>query len=131
MRPRSRVAPLLMPVRSLQPCTAAGCPELGNGGRCRAHRRARQAAYNARRGSSSAQGYGAAHRALRAQAIAERGEICQDCGGAPEPGNPIEADHVVALKDGGTMTLDNIRLRHKSEHSRKTALVDRRWGPRA
>lgn len=92
------------------------------------HKRARQQEYNARRGSSTAQGYDGEHRALRAQAIAERGEVCEDCGEGPRPNDPIEADHIVALKDGGARALENIRLRHKSCHARKTALVDHRWG---
>ncbi len=83
-------------------------------------------AYNERRGSSTAQGYGAEHQALRAQLIAERGNFCEDCGGSPMPANPLDLDHLDGNKFNRSRA--NLRLRHHDEHSRKTALLDGRWG---
>lgn len=86
--------------------------------------------YNARRGSSTDQGYGSPWQALRAQIIRERGAICEIDGEGPREDDGLDLDHRVARAKGGTDDPTNLRLVHHSEHSRKTVLVDHGLGRR-
>lgn len=60
--------------------------------------------------------------------IRERGERCEDCGEPPRPDDPLDLDHIIPRRRGGSDDRANLRLRHHSEHSRKTARHDGRWG---
>ena len=62
-----------------------------------------QRAYEAGRGSGSARGYGAAHRAVRLAVLQRDGWRCHWCG---RPAN--EADHLVPLHLGGATTAENL-----------------------
>ena len=92
------------------------CPE------CRTQR---DQAYNAARGSSTDQGYGATWRRLRLLILA-RDPVCRRCHRNPS----TEVDHIVAKKDGGTNDEQNLQGLCKPCHSQKTALEDKRWGGR-
>ena len=48
--------------------------------------------------------------------ILARDPVCKDCGSAPS----TEADHIVALEDGGTWEMTNGQGLCKPCHSRKT-----------
>lgn len=78
------------------------------------------------RGSSAQQGYGSAHRRIRARVISERGNVCEDCGLPPTPTSPLDLDHV----DGDKTNYErsNLRLRHHGEHSSKTVRMDGGFG---
>ena len=93
-------------------------------GYCLAHldlapRQHRQAALDARRGSSSARGYGGRWKRLRV-AILNRDPFCliaTHCNGtAPS----VEVDHIVAKRDGGTDDEGNLQGACKPCHSAKT-----------
>jgi hypothetical protein len=75
-----------------QVCTEPGCPELTDGGRCETHR----SAYEQRRGTRQARGYGQAHVKLRAQwkRKVDRAEVnCARCGVLILPGADWALDH--------------------------------------
>jgi 5-methylcytosine-specific restriction endonuclease McrA len=46
---------------------------------------------------------------------------CEICGKPGVPTDPLQADHIVAVMDGGGDELANLRAIHKSEHVRRTA----------
>ncbi|GAA1361297.1 hypothetical protein [Brevibacterium luteolum] len=71
----------------MKPCNAPGCPTLVavGTGRCQAH----QAEAEQRRGSSTARGYGRAHRRRFRPAVLARNPICVICFRRPS----TEADH--------------------------------------
>ena len=71
---------------------------------------------NERRGSSAAQGYGAAWRKLRGVVLREQ-PICRACQMAPAS----EVDHVLPKRDGGTDDRGNLQGLCKPCHSSKTA----------
>jgi 5-methylcytosine-specific restriction endonuclease McrA len=48
------------------------------------------------------------------------GGVCEICGKPGIPGDPLQADHIVAVADGGGDELANLRAIHKSEHARRT-----------
>jgi 5-methylcytosine-specific restriction endonuclease McrA len=49
------------------------------------------------------------------------GGACEICGKPGVPGDPLQADHIIAVMDGGRDELANLRAIHKSEHARRTA----------
>jgi len=76
-----------------------------------------------RRPDSNRRGYGHQWRVLRAR-ILERDPICKKCG--EEPSNTV--DHLTTKARGGTDDESNLRGMCRRCHSRKTAVVDDRWG---
>jgi 5-methylcytosine-specific restriction enzyme A len=76
-----------------------------------------------RRPDSNQRGYGRQWRKLRAR-ILERDPICTKCG--KEPSNTV--DHILTKARGGTDAEDNLRGMCRRCHSKKTVLVDDRWG---
>jgi hypothetical protein len=49
------------------------------------------------------------------------GGVCEICGKPGVPGDPLQADHIIAVMDGGGDELVNLRAIHKSEHAGRTA----------
>lgn len=125
-RSSSRTGPgdATMPTRANTPCRAPGCPTLVPRGYCPAHtnldpRAERQRALDARRGSSSARGYGGRWRRLR-EAVLNRDPFCRlrtKCKGSPS----TEVDHIIAKRNGGTDHESNLQGVCKACHSHKTA----------
>jgi hypothetical protein len=77
---------------ALRVCNVAGCPELVEQGRCAEHRRA----YETKRGSRQARGYGAKHTALRerwARKVATGQVNCWRCGERLSPLEPWDLGH--------------------------------------
>lgn len=75
------------------------------------------------RPTAAARGYcSAAWRRTRLAVIARDGGVCQLCGGLVQ-GEEREAhiDHIIEKADGGTDELENLRLVHRSCHSRRHA----------
>jgi 5-methylcytosine-specific restriction enzyme A len=106
----------------LRPCLEPGCPELVGRGRCAAH----TAAYKRRHHGDPARGYGSAQHQAWRRAVIQRDRECVDCGAAlldarGEPLSTADADHVVALQEGGSYALGNGAGRCHGCHSRKTA----------
>jgi len=77
-----------------------------------------------RRPSSAQRGYGtAAWQRTRLAVIARDGGICQLCGGLVQGGDrDAHIDHIREKADGGGDELENLRLVHRSCHSRRHAL---------
>lgn len=71
---------------------------------------------------------------IRKAIIAARGGVCELDGEGPRrhpvTGKPdwLDVDHVISRNKGGTNDPSNLRVVHHSEHSRKTAKSDNRWG---
>jgi 5-methylcytosine-specific restriction protein A len=85
-------------------CATAGCPWRGQGG-CPTHTRARRMAYDAARGSAAERGYATADwKRLRLLVLA-RDPLCRLCGREVS----IVCDHIVARRDGGPDTLENLQ----------------------
>jgi 5-methylcytosine-specific restriction endonuclease McrA len=74
-------------------------------------------------------GYGAAYQHNRVLLLRRAGckpgtglgGACEICGKPGVPGDPLQADHIVSVADGGGDELANLRAIHKSEHARRTA----------
>lgn len=87
-------------------CAEPGCPELTDGGKCRAHLAAARAAQDAARPSSTARGYDRDHQELRAQwapRVATGTVNCARCHtpiGAGEPWDLGHDDHDRAKYSG-------------------------------
>lgn len=97
---------------ALRPCLGFGaqrCVRLTGraDGRCDDHARQAEAARRPDRPSARQRGYDAAHQRQRAAVLAES-TVCWLCGhdGADQ------VDHVVAVSNGGTSTLGNLRPAH-------------------
>ena len=119
-----------MPTAPATPCTGGGgrCPTLvKGGGRCAAHNARRQHERAYPRGSSTAQGYGAAWRKLRALVLREE-PLCRACALAGWVTAASEVDHIVPRKAGGSEERANLQPLCKPCHARKTAIEDGRWG---
>ena len=78
-----------------------------------------------RRGNSAQRGYGYRWRKIRARVL-EQHPICMKCNQAPS--NTV--DHILTKAQGGTDDESNLQALYRECHSRKTALVDDRWGRR-
>jgi 5-methylcytosine-specific restriction endonuclease McrA len=74
-------------------------------------------------------GYGAAYQHARKILLRRAGcrpgtgigGACAICGKPGVPSDPLQADHIVSVDDGGGDELSNLRAIHKSEHARRTA----------
>jgi len=75
------------------------------------------------RPNAAARGYcSAAWRRIRLQVIARDGGVCQLCGGLVQGcDRDAHIDHIVEKADGGSDALENLRLVHRSCHSRRHA----------
>ncbi len=114
-----------MPSAPRKPCPEPGCPRLVASGRCDKHNLQRRHYASHPRGSSSQQGYGAAWRRVRA-VVLQRDPICRDEAGCNQ--RSTDVDHIVARKHGGSDDASNLRGLCHRHHSRKTAIIDGRWG---
>jgi 5-methylcytosine-specific restriction protein A len=95
-------------------------------GRCPACAKAMQRAKDARRGTTTARGYGSEWRKLRAQVIAAS-PACAICGHTGSKDNPLSVDHILPRSQGGTDALSNLRvlcLRHNQLRPRGRATHD-------
>lgn len=92
-------------------------------GRCEQHarqaKRRRDQAYNERRGSSTQQGYGSAHRRLRLLVMHEE-PLCRHCLAEGRTTPSVDMDHIVPLSQGGTNDRSNLQMLCRSHHSIKT-----------
>jgi 5-methylcytosine-specific restriction protein A len=75
------------------------------------------------RPTAAARGYcSSAWRRIRLQVIARDGGICQLCGGLVQgEDRDAHVDHIVEKADGGSDAMSNLRLVHRSCHSRRHA----------
>ena len=112
-----------MGTRPPHPCGWPGCRTLTGDRFCDTHRRADQRRLDARRPSSSARGYDARWRHIRAEVLA-RDPWCSKCRERPAE----EVHHVVALRDGGTNAPENLAALCKSCHSGLTMTATRAAG---
>jgi 5-methylcytosine-specific restriction enzyme A len=76
-----------------------------------------------RRGNSAQRGYGYQRRKIRALVL-EQHPVCMKCNQAPS--NTV--DHILTKPRGGTDDESNLQALCRECHSRKTALIDDRWG---
>ena len=109
---------------ALRACLEPGCPMLTSRTRCALHERLRQR----RRGTPTQRGYDAAYQRAR-RALLSVAERCAWCGQPPRPRDPLTADHVVPLAQGGG-TDGNLVAAHRSCNSARTATVRRGGGRR-
>jgi len=107
-----------MPRRPRRPCSHPGCPRFRP---CALHLTS-----TPYRGSSTAQGYGAAWGKISDRVLAEE-PVCpgyeRPCGARTSV-----VDHIQARRRGGTDARSNLRAYCRSCHSRKTVVEDRGWG---
>jgi hypothetical protein len=48
------------------------------------------------------------------------GGACAICGKPGTPDDPLQADHIIAVADGGGDEIANLRAIHRSEHAHRT-----------
>lgn len=60
--------------------------------------------------------------------IAARGNVCAIDGEGPRPNDPLVLGHKKTRRFGGSDDDANLEVVHRSENSRKAALVEGRWG---
>jgi Restriction endonuclease len=105
-----------------RPCLI--CSRLtANPSRCDVHQREAERERGRQRGSSTARGYGAAWRRLRAELIgkwvAEYGYVCPGWQRPSHTARELTLDHVIPLSKGGASHPDNLRVLCKSCNSAK------------
>ena len=109
-----------MAQRAPHTCGRPGCPNIVRDGhaRCVPCRAQYNAARDARRGSTSARGYGGSWPALRELVLNEE-PICRNCRRAPS----TEVDHIIPKRRGGTDDRSNLQglcsICHGSKRSRE------------
>ena len=111
-----------MPIAALKACEFPGCPNTSDRRWCPAHRKGRKAnSYEARRGSSAANGYGGDWQKLR-PIIITRDRHCQwpGCRDLIE-----EIDHIIPKAEGGDDHHNNVQGLCFRHHAIKT-LIDKR-----
>lgn len=70
-------------------------------------------------------GYDAEFFRNRRKALARDKQRCVRCGKGVPDGVPVQVDHILALRDGGTNALDNLQTLCKPHHDAKTAATRR------
>lgn len=119
-----------MPTASMRVCQRPGCGSLCVDRYCTRHlfadsRKIARLEYDSRRGSASSRGYGRFHEKWRRQIIA-RNPLCTInvlCDKS-FPAFSTDADHIVAINDGGDWSLENGQGSCHACHSYKTATRD-------
>lgn len=130
-----------MPWMPPHPCRWPGCTALvpaGAGGYCPEHERQRERERDARRGSSTARGYGRAWRrqsggvevGIRERQLA-REPYCRLCMAEGKVVDATEVDHIVPKALGGTDGPANLQSLCKTHHSAKSLEEMRARHPRA
>ena len=106
-----------VPTRPARPCPGPGCRNTTTSGYCPACTAARPApTYDDYRASARTRGYDTRHRRWRTL-ILHRDPVCRYCSRAPS----TVADHITALRSGGSWSLDNGAGACTTCHNRKTA----------
>jgi 5-methylcytosine-specific restriction protein A len=105
-----------------RPCL--DCSRLtANASRCNECGAAYAAKLNAKRGGSTARGYGYRWRKLALSVITEHrqsyGEQCPGYGVAPHPSSDLTVDHIIPKAVGGTDDRTNLRVLCRRCNSRK------------
>lgn len=102
-----------------KPCRFQRCPnKAGASGYCSDH----AAAYDQRRGSSTARGYGREWKAIRAAVLREE-KVCRRC----RKERSTVVDHILPKRLGGTDARANLQGLCKGCHDEKTRQEDGRW----
>ena len=114
-----------MPYAAPRLCPHPGCPRLTSGGRCEEHRRQRNRAIDARRGSPSARGYDRTWVQLRKRKLAVNPwcEIKTHCANLSLIDQlAAEVDHIETISDHPELRLvwTNLRSACKRCHSART-----------
>lgn len=112
-----------MTLRAATACRRPGCRGLVRGGVCSVCgpvRSVRAAETDARRGSANERGYGRRWRRLRAAVLASE-PLCAECARRGVVTMATDVHHIVAKRDGGADTLENLEPLCHACHSRITA----------
>ncbi|MDF3837140.1 HNH endonuclease [Cupriavidus basilensis] len=120
-----------MPPASLRPCRHRGCKALvRGGGYCEAHKAesSNWSKGEARKGSTTARGYGYRWQRLREFILARDCGICQceECKALGRVRIATEVDHRVPKAEGGTDDPENLRAINADCHKAKTGREGRR-----
>lgn len=101
-------------------CNVPGCPELAEGSKCEAHRKAARKANDAKRPSARERGYDAEWERTR-RAFLRAHPICMDESGCIE--RATDVDHIDGRGPNGPRGHDwsNLRSMCHGHHSRRTA----------
>lgn len=110
-----------MPTAPKRHCLEPGCPELVTHGRCRVHQTREYRRIERYRGSSTARGYDADWRRIRARVLAAE-PSCRACRAMGVVTLARHVDHIIPLMQGGAR-LDRANLQPLCEqcHAEKTA----------
>lgn len=106
-----------MPSRASHPCRSPHCIAMVTTPYCPDHTRQPQPTD---RGSSTAQGYGAAWRRIRAYYLAHE-PLCRVCHDAGRTTLATDVDHIIPRTSGGSDGDANLQSLCHAHHSQKTA----------
>lgn len=119
-----------MPYAAAKGCTKPGCSGLIRNGVCTGcgpQRQKRDRTHDNNRGTAHQRGYGSNWQKLRRMHLA-REPLCYDCknnGGYNMGGGVLtvatEVHHIIAKRDGGDNSFDNLMSLCKTCHSKRTA----------
>jgi 5-methylcytosine-specific restriction protein A len=114
----------LMPTKAGTPCNNRTCTGVAHNGacaKCGSQRRGKDRAYDTHRGTAAERGYDSTWRKLRTMQLSMF-PLCGDCiKGGGRVTVATEVHHIIAKRDGGTNSFDNLMSLCKSCHSKRTA----------
>jgi 5-methylcytosine-specific restriction protein A len=111
-----------MPERAPTPCNNNKCMGLVRNGvcdQCGVQRRGKDRAYDRGRGTAAQRGYDTTWRKLRRMHLAQE-PLCHDCKQRGVITVGVDVHHILAKRDGGDNSADNLMTLCKSCHSVRT-----------
>ena len=92
--------------------------------RCPECQAAKDQARDAHRGTSTERGYGSQYQRNRRNLLTQPDAACEICGHDGDESNPLTADHIIPLAEGGTSDLWNLRVLCRRDNSSRGAQSD-------
>jgi 5-methylcytosine-specific restriction protein A len=113
----------VMPTQAGRPCNNRTCSGIVRGGvcsKCGSQRRGSDKALDDRRGTAAQRGYDATWHKLRRMQLS-REPLCRDCSQEHHVTLASEVHHIIAKRNGGEDSFNNLMSLCKTHHSRRTA----------
>jgi 5-methylcytosine-specific restriction protein A len=112
-----------MPYKAGVPCKTPTCNGVAHNGecsKCGSQRRDKDRAYDTHRGTAAQRGYDSTWRKVRRMQLSNE-PLCFDCKAGGRVTIGVEVHHVIAKRDNGSNSFDNLMTLCKSHHSQRTS----------